>query len=101
MAFNKASTVYQTQRKIYVTRKKAGFAGLICEAAPRRGRFARGCSTHKRGSLRSLDPYPQEICQKQQLLNLGIVAIHIPEMGVLETRQVLIKINMICGTFHI
>ena len=22
------------------TRKKAGFAGLICEAAPRRGRFA-------------------------------------------------------------
>ena len=23
-----------------ITRKKAGFAGLICEAAPRRGRFA-------------------------------------------------------------
>ena len=33
--------------------------------------------------------------------NLGMVAIHIPEIGVLGTRQVLIKINIICGAFHI
>ena len=81
--------------------RRPNLRGRSAAGALRAPRFARGCSAHKRGSLRSLDPYPQEICQKQQLLNLGIVAIHIPEMGVLETRQVLIKINMICGTFHI